>query len=369
MTEHSEKLGRIAFLVIARDEALVIGKTVENIRCAMRNSDSLFVVSDHSCDLTAHIAESTGAEVFVRNSGINNKGAAITWFVQENQSRLLGFDVVVVLDADSSVKNDFIKQLTYVWTDKTLAAQCFLQPVEYGDNPIGNVIALSEIIEQDVFDSIRSALGFSVRLRGTGMVFTPAFLISLCPFIGTEVEDIVLSLLVSVEAVKVSRLSSVIVYDPKPLDRNAASRQRGRWYRGQWDALWKYRRTVIKLMFQGLKGWAVLGSVFLKPRWLKIFILCVFGAAFIWLPVISILCFCLALIDILLILIGAAKLKDKALFRQSLIHTLGFIWMWIKAIGLSFKNQPWARARQVDYYPETPGEARSIISSGEVRIN
>lgn len=369
MIERDAHLQKIVFLVVARDEAPVIGKTVENIQGTMHNIDRLFVVSDRSSDCTAQIAEEHGAEVFIRNSGVNNKGAALAWFMKENQDRLANIDCIVILDADSSIKNDFREKLTEVWTEKSLAAQCNLQPVEYGENPIGNVIALSEIIEQDVFDSLRSKLGFSVRLRGTGMVFNPVFLINLCPFIGTEVEDIVLSLLVSKEGVRIRRLPSVIVYDPKPVDPNGASRQRSRWFSGQWDAFWKYRHAVGKLILQGPQGWTVIDSLFLKPRWLKIFILCALGTAFLWQPVVSILFFSLAAIDMILILIGAARLKDKSLFRQSLTHILGFVWMWIKAFMLSLKRQPWARARHAASLRDNSGDPKRIITPGDARFN
>lgn len=369
MNGHLKPLRKIAFIVIAQDESAVIGRTVKNICSTLRKKDALFVVSDNSKDDTALIARQSGTEVIRRVSGKKGKGAALAWFMLSHRQQLAEFDCVVILDADSSIGKDFANQLSGAWTDKTLAAQCFLQPVDYEGTPLGNVIAMAEIVEQDMFDALRSALGFSVRLRGTGMAFDPVFLIELCPFIETEVEDIALSLLVAQRGARVQRIRGAIVNDPKPTERNAASRQRGRWYRGQWKALREYHREVVHLLLCGPKGWAVLGSLFLKPRWLKLFCLCAIGAAFFWLPSVSIFFFALVSIDMFLILLGIARLGNKNLIFRSLVHVPGFVWMWIKALVFSFNKQPWPRVREPGRIREPMTEGTQVTTHIDAQIN
>jgi len=80
---------------------------------------------------------------------------------------------------------------------------------------------------------------------------------------------------------RIIQLDSVKVYDPKPAGAAAASRQRARWIRGQWAALWSYRQSVVKVLRNGLRGWILLSSLFLKPRWLVM----VVKAALAWIAI------------------------------------------------------------------------------------
>ena len=252
---------------------------------------------------------------------------------------------MVILDADSLIPEDFIEKLNLHRTPVFEAAQCYLCPTDFKGSPLTTLIALSETIEQLLFDRVRSSLGLSVRLRGTGMVIDPHLLEKLCPRISTEVEDIALSLLLAEQKIVIRSLNSIIVFDPKPTDRSAASRQRARWFRGQWAALWKYRAIVFKLFVRGPAGWSVLSSLFLKPRWLKLLLFLIFASAFFWQPFLATVFFSLAAIEIILILLFTLTLPNRGLFLKSLVFIPGFIIMWIKGIILSLRRYPWLRVR------------------------
>jgi cellulose synthase/poly-beta-1,6-N-acetylglucosamine synthase-like glycosyltransferase len=258
----------------------------------------------------------------------------------------MSFDFIVILDADSIVSEHFSFELKKNLNQTDQVFQCHLAPSEFEASPISTLSALSEIIEQTVFQRLRSLVGLSVRLRGTGMVFKPEILINYVPKLQTNVEDIALSLLFVEGKVGIRSLPSPVIYDPKPKDQNAASRQRARWFRGQWSSLWKFRRTVLALILRGPDGWSMLGSIFLKPRWLKILTLSTLGVIFYQIPLISAICLLLALMDLILILIGLALLPAPGLFIKSLLHLPGFLLMWIKGIMLSFKSKSWLRVRE-----------------------
>lgn len=339
---------RIAFTIFACNESEVIRGTVESIKKAMRGSDALFVVADNCSDNTAQIAADSGARVFPRmNDRIKGKGAAIRWFTQMHWDQLKEFDEIVILDADSILPLDFIETLEPYLNDDFQVGQCFLQPENYTSSPVSIVIALSELLEQSVFDQIRANFGFSVRLRGTGMVFRPRLLLDLCKNIDTEVEDIVFSLLLAEKKIIVKHLSLVNVFDPKPIAVADASKQRARWFRGQNAALWKFRKDVLKTSFSGLNGWSVLISIFLKPRWLQLLILAIFGVLFIHSPLLCGFFFSLVALEALLIFVGFMSLSKRKVFARALFFIPIFIIMWIKGIFLSFQRIPWLRVRKV----------------------
>ncbi len=334
-------------VIFAHNELLLIQRTTKTVITALRNKDSLFVVADNCTDRTASLASQAGAQVFFRNlEQPLGKGAAINWFMQNYSSILLEYDYMVVLDADSQIQPDFIDKLNITLTSDVIAAQCILRPSEYEGSPLSTLIALSEIIEHTVFERFKSFFGLSVRLRGTGMVFKPEILLEVSEQIDTEVEDIALSLLIAEKKIQIHSINSVVVYDPKPTEMAAASRQRARWFRGQWLAFWKYRFIIMKLVLSGLPGWSIVSSLFLKPRWLKILMMTILGFALLNFPIISGVLLTLVLLELVLFLIGVLRLPDKWKFVRALVYIPGFIVMWIKGILLSMQRLTWLRARQ-----------------------
>jgi cellulose synthase/poly-beta-1,6-N-acetylglucosamine synthase-like glycosyltransferase len=347
MVDKMNRTQKVAFIIFAQNESSVIRKTAENVCSVLRTSDALFVVADNCSDDTAQIAKETGARVIFRNVlAPQGKGAALVWFINNYQAQILKYDYLVILDADSLIPNDFVEKLNLQLQSGTRVAQCYISPINFESSPIATLIALSEIIEQTVFERIRSFLGLSVRLRGTGMIFDPKLLLELCPRIGTEVEDIALTLLLAEKRVCVKLMKDLIVFDPKPAERNSASRQRARWFRGQWNAFWNYRLIVFKLLISGPVGWSVINPVFLKPRWLKLICLTTIGLIFYWQPLIFTFFILLVCIELLFILIGMVSLPNRGIFFTSLIYIPGFVLMWIKGIFLSFKHRPWPRVRE-----------------------
>jgi len=208
---------KIAVVIFAQNESPVIKNTIDNIRRSLRISDSLYVIADNCSDDTPDIARSAGAQVLVRDfANQPGKGAAITWFLKTHSAQIMAYDYILILDADSLIPEDFFPKIDSQLEPRVAVAQCSILPTGFEESPIMAIIALSEIVEQIVFNNIRSFLGFSVRLRGTGMIFDPTLLISIGPKIGTEVEDIALSMLVAEQKIPVRWFKTVVVFDPKP---------------------------------------------------------------------------------------------------------------------------------------------------------
>jgi cellulose synthase/poly-beta-1,6-N-acetylglucosamine synthase-like glycosyltransferase len=338
----------IALIVFAHNEELIIQETTRAAIRALRSSqDALFVIADNCDDETATLAGKSGAQVFMRDQiAPRGKGAALTWFLEQNDAGLSGFDYLVVLDADSQIQPDFIENLAASLSGDILAAQCYLNPIVIEEKPLGLLIGLSELIEQNSFERIRSMLGLSVRLRGTGMVFKTELLCAISKLVDSEVEDIVLNLLIAEKKVVVRSLRSVVVNDPKPGEIGAASRQRARWFRGQWDVLLRHQRKILKLICYGPKGWSLLSLLFLKPRWLKLCLMLVIGLILITHPIPALIVLGLVLLEIMMWGIGFFRIRDKHKYLQAMLYLPGFIWMWVKGIVLSFKPSPWQRVRK-----------------------
>ena len=336
-----------AVLILAHNEEGVIESSVQSACQALDPQDVIHVIADNCRDATAELAANAGAYVHIRRTGEpDGKGAALKWFVDQIGESLERYDTVVILDADNQIPAGFIRDIKAGYQGEGIL-QCFVQPVGYEGSPLSTLIALSEIHEQKTMDGMRARFGWPIRLRGTGMVMTPGLLRIVASLVDTEVEDIALSLLYGAQNIPVRRNEKIQVFDPKPRQSVLASRQRARWFRGQWTAFWLYRREVGVLLKRGLPGWSLLSSLFLKPRWLvdlSLLALALVSAGFSW---------ALATLFLAKVVFDAACLgwtiltsKDRKTYLKAILHVPAFIYMWVRSFLMAFRKTPWQRARE-----------------------
>ncbi len=337
----------IALLILAHNESGVIGETVEAVQETLSSGDRLFVVADHCSDETEIIAREAGAKVIVRcGEATESKGAALSWFVQEHRNSLKEFSRLIVLDADSRVQSDFLDRVRENITDGCDAMQCFVYPQFENKSPIGKLAALSEFHDQHISDGIRSILGWPVRMRGTGMVVKPNLLFEMDGQLKTKVEDIALSLIFASKGVRIKRLNEAVLFDPKPPTAAAAARQRARWFRGQWGAVWQYRREIVRILLKGPSGWSLLSSLFLKPKWLMLTASMTLALVLYPWPGFAILFWIYFVLGSSYLFVGLCLIPERGLFFRTLFHIPAYVWMWLRGIILSMRPSLWLRARK-----------------------
>jgi cellulose synthase/poly-beta-1,6-N-acetylglucosamine synthase-like glycosyltransferase len=335
-----------AVLILANNESNVLASTVESVRQALDPQDAIYVIADNCQDDTAHKAAAAGAIVLERQTGAPyGKGAAIKWLVHQSWEQLASYSLLVILDADNRLPPEFMSDVKAGYPDDGIL-QCLVLPVEYQGSSLSTLITLSEIHEQKTIDSIRTFLGWSVRLRGTGMVIPPQLLKLVADEIDTEVEDFAMSLLFVAHGVKIRRNNQATVFDPKPSESILASRQRARWFRGQMLAFWRYRREILQLIKSGPNGWAMLDSLFMKPRWLVDLLLTLLAALATrvsWL--LAGLVFARVFVDLLCLAWTIMVSDERTSFLKAILHVPAFIWMWLRGILLAFRKSSWLRVR------------------------
>ena len=153
-------------LILANNEADVIETTIRSIRLTLESDDAVFVIADNCQDDTAGRATEAGAIVYPRStSRANGKGAALRWFLEQAGDSLSDFDLIIILDADSQVPGDFLRNVKASYEEGKIM-QYYVQPARYRDSMLSTLIALSEINEQRTVDRLRNLFGWPVRLRG-----------------------------------------------------------------------------------------------------------------------------------------------------------------------------------------------------------
>jgi cellulose synthase/poly-beta-1,6-N-acetylglucosamine synthase-like glycosyltransferase len=354
-------------LILARDEADVLGMTLAAVTSQLAVPGHVHVVADHCSDTTAEVARKMGAAVYVRRVGRPGKGRALDWWLRHTRVGSDPLSMIVVLDADSVVQPGFVEAIHRFARAGGTAGQAVLDQAGSVAEPTARVAAFSEFIEQGVLDRARDWLGWPVRLRGTGMAVRRASLSSLSSDLLTSVEDAELSVLLAAHGMTPRLIHGARLLDRKPASQAGAVRQRAHWIKGQLDLVVKHPREILRLLVRGPGGWSLLESVFLRPKSLML-------PAKVGLALVPLLFFsgsrlgslvafmvgCSALIDLIAVGFAVALSGDRGRSLATVVMAPRFVLVWIKSAWLALvSREAWLRARPASQNPSLGG-ARTL---------
>jgi cellulose synthase/poly-beta-1,6-N-acetylglucosamine synthase-like glycosyltransferase len=252
-------------LVPARGEGKGVEPTLVALRAAAEDEHvRVVLLLDGPDDEAAGVARRTGAEVAVKVPAGPSKARALAWAVDHLSGELDACDGVLVVDVGSRVSPEFFHRLA--WPADADGVQAVLAGSGSGSGP-GTGAALSERSAQERMDRGRQALGWSVRLRGTGTALTPEAFRAVASRLATSVEDLEASLLLAADGRRlVLGPREAAVADEKPRSIPAAARQRARWLRGQAEVVTLRAGALLRLIRRRpLEGAAFAVEVVSRP--------------------------------------------------------------------------------------------------------
>jgi cellulose synthase/poly-beta-1,6-N-acetylglucosamine synthase-like glycosyltransferase len=100
---------RCTVLVPAHDEEAVIGATLRSLADQTRRPDRILVIADNCTDATGDVARACGAEVVETVGNTEKKAGALNQQLALLLPSLDAEDVVLVMDADSTISPDFLE--------------------------------------------------------------------------------------------------------------------------------------------------------------------------------------------------------------------------------------------------------------------
>jgi len=100
---------RCTVLVPAHDEEAVIGATLRSVADQTRRPDRILVIADNCTDATVEVARACGAEVVETVGNTEKKAGALNQQLALLLPLLDVEDVVLVMDADSTISQDFLE--------------------------------------------------------------------------------------------------------------------------------------------------------------------------------------------------------------------------------------------------------------------
>ena len=346
-------------VIPAQDEADVLGGTLHSLKGMIGPGDQIHVIADHCKDATPVLARQTGAQVHIRSdNGPVGKGPALNWWLKQTGGESSPEQTIVVLDADTRVAPDFFEVIRHRFARGAGVVQARIEPSTPAKTPIALLASLSEIVEQRVYDRLRSRLGWPIRLRGTGMAFRRSVLEEISDRLHTVIEDVELTVLLGAARVPISFISETYVIDPKPEDEVGAVHQRARWLKGQFHILLSYPNELLRLLAQGPSGWSLLGSVLLKPKTL-IFSLKIalfscawliatrMGVGWLLLALVSLIGVVALLLEFAALLYGLRFVNDKLSTIYALAVAPIYLLLWLKSLLLALASKKtWLRSRK-----------------------
>ena len=113
----------VTVLIPAHNEEKLIGATIKSLMEQDRKPERIIVVADNCTDQTAEVAEALGVEVFKSVNNTDKKAGALNQALNVVLPNLGENDTVMIMDADTVLRQGFIKAaVTHFTDDRGLSA-------------------------------------------------------------------------------------------------------------------------------------------------------------------------------------------------------------------------------------------------------
>jgi cellulose synthase/poly-beta-1,6-N-acetylglucosamine synthase-like glycosyltransferase len=227
-----ERRRRLAILIPAHNEALLIAATVRSVLPQLESADRLVVVADNCSDDTAAIAAREGAEAIVRiETARRGKGYALDFGIRHLERDPP--EIVVIIDADCQVREGSIDRLACDCSRTGRPVQAlYLMRAPRGAGLKARIAEFAWIVRNQARPMGLHRLGLPCQLMGTGMAFPWAVIRSANLATGHIVEDLKLGLDLARSATAPLFCPEALVSSDFPASDEGVRGQRERWEHG-----------------------------------------------------------------------------------------------------------------------------------------
>ncbi|MBQ8409251.1 MAG: glycosyltransferase family 2 protein [Clostridia bacterium] len=257
----TEKRGRYAFMISARNEEDVIGQLCDSIRAQNYPAElvDIMIVADNCTDSTAAVARAHGAKVYERfNKEQVGKGYALTFlFDRVRQDKGTDYyDGYFIVDADNLLDENYVLEMNKAVMDGRRIVVCYRNSKNYGENWLASGSSLWFLRASKHLNNPRTLLGVSCEVNGTGFFVHRDVIERQGGWIHhLLIEDIEFTVDNVIKGEIVAYCHRAMVYDEQPTSFSQSWWQRKRWTKGYLQVLKGYGWTLIKRFFTG-KGFS-----------------------------------------------------------------------------------------------------------------
>src|SRR5579862_2068352 len=259
--DHPENKPKVTVLVPAYNEASVIRSTISSALASDYTKLEILVVDDGSVDGTNEIVREEAARdprVVLITQPNRGKPAALNHGLAAASG-----EVVVTIDADTSVNSDAVSKLVRHFADPKVAAVAGNVKVMNRNKWLTRWQALEYITSQNLEKRAFDLLNCIPVVPGAVGAWRTDLLRSHGGFSrDTVAEDTDLTLTLRRHAWKILYDEDAIGYTEVPETVEALIKQRFRWTFGTIQAVWKHRDTLGRKKYGSL-GWIAIPNIFL----------------------------------------------------------------------------------------------------------
>jgi cellulose synthase/poly-beta-1,6-N-acetylglucosamine synthase-like glycosyltransferase len=224
-------LARLAIVVPAHNESACIADCIRSLkRCdGFDTLATIFVVADNCSDDTAQVAREAGAQVLERTDArLRGKGHALNFAFGQLVNRY--FDGFVVVDADSEVEPNFIREFAVAFA---LGAQSLQCPYLVSKPEAAPLFDLALRAFNLVRPRGRETFRLSAGILGNGFGLSRHVLERVPYTADSVVEDLEYHIQLVQAGVRVEHLSTTCVRGAMPDSEAGRASQRARWEGGR----------------------------------------------------------------------------------------------------------------------------------------
>jgi 1,2-diacylglycerol 3-beta-glucosyltransferase len=234
-------------VIPAHNEQEGVGATIESVLAVAypRQLFRVLVIADNCCDRTAERAAQAGAQVLVRHAPqAKGKGHALAYAFETIVKDPFA-DVIVVIDADTTVSGNLLTAFSAGFEAGVVAVQA-----DYGvRNPRASWRTRIMSMAFTAFHTLRSLardrFGLSCGLRGNGMAFTTALLRAIPYQAFSLVEDVEYGIALGLGGVRVQYVAEASVLGDMCQTETGSRSQRRRWEMGRSALIRRYAGKLI----------------------------------------------------------------------------------------------------------------------------
>ena len=244
---------RCVIIVPAHNEEHTIGKTLSSLFAVdyPRDLYDVVVIADNCSDRTQAVAVSMGARVMRRDDpDRRGKGYALRWALDELLYETARWEAVVVVDADTTISENYLKVMSHYLQRGARAIQSsdIVEPQPGAWS--AEVTRVGFLLYNYVRPLGRKVLHGSAGLRGNGMCFQSALLREIPWSAYTVGEDLEFGLHLLLRGIRVVFAPEAVVLATMPRDPKNAQSQRARWEGGRFGLI---RRYALPLLRRGVR--------------------------------------------------------------------------------------------------------------------
>jgi 1,2-diacylglycerol 3-beta-glucosyltransferase len=240
----------MALLIPARDEARVIGRTLDAMKQLDYPADqfAVHVVADHCTDATVDIARAAGVHVHENDSPARGKGPALTWATKRILTGDHSPDILIIIDADTVVAPDFLRAVNSAFEAGASVVQGQYRVRDPGSSTAAGLRAAALALRHHLRPLGRTALGASCGLYGNGMAFA-ADVVRGRSWSGHLTEDVEFQMELLLDGILVQYVPTAIVEAEMPETLAGSTSQNERWEGGRVDLARKYVPRLLRNLF------------------------------------------------------------------------------------------------------------------------